>query len=206
MDKPSGRERSARIVLIRPPASWTTEQSRPSNACNDMPLPLERKRRAPGKYLLAGCAIQEPMALIETDEGQPGQAWPKPPARGHAQSQGHLCNDGAADLSASVIDETWSNRDRRAVFNGPACTGSRDCGATSQTALEIERIQGNNVQVASKVVAMTGGYEHIDRADPQRPLASHDLPYFQLHLTSGLLGLNDEGRFACSLGAEAFRP
>ena len=109
------------------------------------------------------------MALIETDEGQLGQAWPKPPACGHARRKGTLCNDGAADLLASVIAETGPNRDRRAVFNAPACTGSGDGGprlrrGESDSARDREDPRSQRPG-REQVVAMTDGYEHVDRAD-----------------------------------------
>ena len=84
----------------------------------------------------------------------------------------HLCNDGAADLFAQVVNDTVPIATIRAVLNarlalGAGVTTVRDCGAASQIALEISKaidgglIEGPRVRAAGRVVTMTGGHGHF---------------------------------------------
>src|SRR5438309_5002109 len=84
----------------------------------------------------------------------------------------HLCNDGAADLFAQVLNDTVPIATIRAVLNArlalrAGVTTIRDCGAASQIALEISKavdgglIEGPRVRAAGRVVTMTGGHGHF---------------------------------------------
>jgi imidazolonepropionase-like amidohydrolase len=98
--------------------------------------------------------------------------------RGHSLLPGminchaHLCNDGAADLFAQVVNDSVPIATIRAVLNAKLAleagvTTIRDCGAASQIALEIARavdqglIVGPRVRAAGRVVTMTGGHGHF---------------------------------------------
>lgn len=98
--------------------------------------------------------------------------------RGHSLVPGminchaHLCNDGAADLFAQVVNDTVPIATIRAVLNArlaleAGVTTVRDCGAASQIALEISKaidqglIEGPRVRAAGRVVTMTGGHGHF---------------------------------------------
>ena len=84
----------------------------------------------------------------------------------------HLCNDGAADLYAQVVNDSVPIATIRAVRNArlalqAGVTTVRDCGAASQIALEISKavdqglIEGPRVRAAGRVVTMTGGHGHF---------------------------------------------
>ena len=84
----------------------------------------------------------------------------------------HLCNDGAADLFAQVVNDSVSIATIRGVLNArlalqAGVTTIRDCGAASQIALEISKavdlglIEGPRVRAAGRVVTMTGGHGHF---------------------------------------------
>jgi imidazolonepropionase-like amidohydrolase len=84
----------------------------------------------------------------------------------------HLCNDGAADLFAQVVNDSVPIATIRAVLNArlalkAGVTTIRDCGAASQIALEISKaidrglIEGPRVRAAGRVVTMTGGHGHF---------------------------------------------
>jgi imidazolonepropionase-like amidohydrolase len=84
----------------------------------------------------------------------------------------HLCNDGAADLFAQVVNDSVPIATIRAVLNAKLAleagvTTIRDCGAASQIALEIAKavdqglIVGPRVRAAGRVVTMTGGHGHF---------------------------------------------
>src|SRR5262252_9523360 len=84
----------------------------------------------------------------------------------------HLCNDGAADLYAQVLNDSVPIATIRAVRNArlalrAGVTTVRDCGAASQIALEISKavdqglIEGPRVRAAGRVVTMTGGHGHF---------------------------------------------
>jgi len=84
----------------------------------------------------------------------------------------HLCNDGAADLYAQVVNDTVPIATIRAVRNArlalaAGVTTVRDCGAASQIALEISRavdqglIEGPRIRAAGRVVTMTGGHGYF---------------------------------------------
>ena len=84
----------------------------------------------------------------------------------------HLCNDGAADLYAQVVNDSVPIATIRAVRNArlalqAGVTTLRDCGAASQIALEISKavdqglIEGPRVRAAGRVVTMTGGHGHF---------------------------------------------
>ena len=84
----------------------------------------------------------------------------------------HLCNDGAADLFAQVLNDSVPIATIRAVLNArqaleAGVTTIRDCGAASQIALEISKavdqglIEGPRVRAAGRVVTMTGGHGHF---------------------------------------------
>jgi len=84
----------------------------------------------------------------------------------------HLCNDGAADLFAQVLNDTVPIATIRAVLNArlalaAGVTTIRDCGAASQIALEVSKaiegglVQGPRVRAAGRVVTMTGGHGHF---------------------------------------------
>jgi imidazolonepropionase-like amidohydrolase len=98
--------------------------------------------------------------------------------RGHSLLPGminchaHLCNDGAADLFAQVVNDSVPIATIRAVLNArlalqAGVTTIRDCGAASQIALEISKaidrglIEGPRVRAAGRVVTMTGGHGHF---------------------------------------------
>ena len=98
--------------------------------------------------------------------------------RGHTLLPGlinchaHLCNDGAADLFAQVVEDTVPIATIRGVLNArlaleAGVTTIRDCGAASQIALEISKavdrglIDGPRVRAAGRVVTMTGGHGHF---------------------------------------------
>jgi imidazolonepropionase-like amidohydrolase len=98
--------------------------------------------------------------------------------RGHSLLPGminchaHLCNDGAADLFAQVVNDSVPIATIRAVLNArlaleAGVTTIRDCGAASQIALEIAKaveeglIEGPRVRAAGRVVTMTGGHGHF---------------------------------------------
>jgi imidazolonepropionase-like amidohydrolase len=98
--------------------------------------------------------------------------------RGHTLLPGlinchaHLCNDGAADLFAQVVNDSVPMGTIRAVLNSrvglrAGITTVRDCGAASQIALEIGKatdaglIEGPTVRAAGRVVTMTGGHGHF---------------------------------------------
>jgi imidazolonepropionase-like amidohydrolase len=84
----------------------------------------------------------------------------------------HLCNDGAADLFAQVLNDSVSIATIRGVLNAKLAlragiTTIRDCGAASQIAIEIAKavdqglIDGPRVRAAGRVVTMTGGHGHF---------------------------------------------
>ncbi len=98
--------------------------------------------------------------------------------RGHSLLPGminchvHLCNDGAADLFAQVINDSVPIATIRSVINArltleAGITTVRDCGASSQIAIEIAKavdqglIDGPRVRAAGRVVTMTGGHGHF---------------------------------------------
>ncbi|HEV2036247.1 MAG TPA: amidohydrolase family protein [Candidatus Dormibacteraeota bacterium] len=84
----------------------------------------------------------------------------------------HLCNDGAADLFAQVLNDSVPIATIRSVINArltleAGITTVRDCGAASQIAIEIAKavdqglIDGPRVRAAGRVVTMTGGHGHF---------------------------------------------
>jgi imidazolonepropionase-like amidohydrolase len=84
----------------------------------------------------------------------------------------HLCNDGAADLFAQVLNDSVPIATVRGVLNArltldAGITTVRDCGAASQIAIEIGKavdqglIVGPRVRAAGRVVTMTGGHGHF---------------------------------------------
>jgi imidazolonepropionase-like amidohydrolase len=84
----------------------------------------------------------------------------------------HLCNDGAADLFAQVVNDSVPIATIRSVINArltleAGITTVRDCGAASQIAIEIAKavdqrlIEGPRVRAAGRVVTMTGGHGHF---------------------------------------------
>src|SRR5256885_14042675 len=84
----------------------------------------------------------------------------------------HLCNDGAPDLFAQVLNDSVPIATIRSVLNArlalrAGVTTIRDCGAASQIALEISKavdqglIEGPRVRAAGRVVTMTGGHGHF---------------------------------------------
>ena len=98
--------------------------------------------------------------------------------RGHSLLPGminchvHLCNDGAADLFAQVLNDSVPIATIRSVINArltleAGITTVRDCGAASQIAIEIAKavdqglIDGPRVRAAGRVVTMTGGHGHF---------------------------------------------
>lgn len=84
----------------------------------------------------------------------------------------HLCNDGAADLFAQVLNDSVPIATIRSVINArltleAGITTVRDCGAASQIAIEIAKavdqglIDGPRVRAAGRVITMTGGHGHF---------------------------------------------
>ena len=136
---------------------------------------------------LGGTPLRDHALLVEGDR----IAWVGPAAhapsvgdgrvvdgRGHSLLPGminchaHLCNDGAADLFAQVVNDSVPIATIRAVLNArlaleAGVTTIRDCGAASQIALEIAKavdqgmIEGPRVRAAGRVVTMTGGHGHF---------------------------------------------
>lgn len=81
----------------------------------------------------------------------------------------HVANDGAPDLFAQVRDDSVPFATLRAVRNAhltleSGVTTVRDCGASSEIAIELGRavsdglITGPRVQAAGRVITMTGGH------------------------------------------------
>lgn len=119
----------------------------------------------------------------------------------------HLCNDGAADLFAQVVNDTVPIATIRAVLNSQitiraGITTIRDCGAASQIALEIAKatdhglIDGPTVRAAGRVVTMTGGHGHFigreaDGADEVRKAVRAEIKggahFIKVMATGGVL-------------------
>jgi len=99
--------------------------------------------------------------------------------RGHTLLPGminchaHLCNDGAADLFAQVVNDSVPIATIRAVLNAKLAleagvTTIRDCGAASQIALEIAKAVDQGLIVGPRV---RGGRPRRD--DDRRPRPLH---------------------------------
>jgi imidazolonepropionase-like amidohydrolase len=94
----------------------------------------------------------------------------------------HLANDGAPDLFAQVRDDSIPLATLRAARNAhltleSGVTTVRDCGASSEIAIELGRavadglIAGPRVQAAGRVITMTGGHGHFMGREADGPVA-----------------------------------
>lgn len=94
----------------------------------------------------------------------------------------HLANDGAPDLFAQVRDDSIPLATLRAARNAhltleSGVTTVRDCGASSEVAIELGRaiadglIVGPRVQAAGRVITMTGGHGHFMGREADGPVA-----------------------------------
>lgn len=94
----------------------------------------------------------------------------------------HLANDGAPDLFAQVRNDSVPLATLRAARNAhltleSGVTTVRDCGASSEIAIELGRavadglIVGPRVQAAGRVITMTGGHGHFMGREADGPVA-----------------------------------
>lgn len=84
----------------------------------------------------------------------------------------HLCNDGAADLFAQVMQDSIPIATLRGAHGAlltleSGVTTVRDCGAANGIVIELAKaidrgfIPGPRVQAAGRVITMTGGHGHF---------------------------------------------